>query len=78
VASESYHPGWRARVDASDCQVERVYGDYLGCVVEAGDHRVAFHFDPPSLRRGVWLSTACLAVTLLWCGVEATRARPRA
>jgi hypothetical protein len=76
VVSESYHPGWRASVDAADCEVERVYGDYLGCVVEPGDHHLTFDFDPPSLRRGAWLSAACLAIALLWCGVEATRARP--
>lgn len=67
VVSERHHPGWRASVDGADCEVERVYGDYLGCVVGGGSHEVVFRFAPGSLRRGAWLSATSLAVTLVWC-----------
>jgi len=73
VLSESHHPGWRASVDSAACRVERVNGDYLGCVVEAGEHTVAFRFDPPSLRRGRWLSALSLVCALVWCAWLARR-----
>jgi hypothetical protein len=67
VLSESHHPGWRAEVDGGPCALLRVNGDYLGCVVPAGDHEVVFRFAPASLRRGAWLSAASLAVASLFC-----------
>ena len=39
VVSESYHDGWRATIDGSPVEVERVNGDFLGAVVPAGKAR---------------------------------------
>jgi hypothetical protein len=64
VLSESYHSGWRAEVDGEATPVVRVYGDFMGCVLEAGQHRIEFTFAPPSFRRGVWMSLAGLAALL--------------
>ena len=36
VVSESFHDGWRATIDGSPVEVERVNGDFLGAVVPAG------------------------------------------
>jgi len=77
VLSESYHEGWQASVEGSRCEIVRVYGDFMGCVVEAGAHEVRFLFDPPSLRRAHWASGLALSLALLWFGVETFRARPR-
>jgi hypothetical protein len=77
VLSESYHEGWQASVDGSPCEIVRVYGDFMGCVVEAGAHEVHFRFDPPSLRRAHRASGLALSLALLWFGVETFRARPR-
>lgn len=52
VVSESYHRGWRAYVDGVECPVERVYGDFMGCVIDGGAHQVEFRFAPSSLRMG--------------------------
>jgi len=63
VVSESFHDGWRVRVDGQPQRPPlRVYGDFLGCVVEAGSHRVEFTFDPGDLRIGTWISTAVAAL----------------
>jgi hypothetical protein len=58
--AERYHPGWSALVDGRPAEVLAVNGDFLGCVVEAGDHRVELRFWPASFVRGAWLSIAGL------------------
>jgi hypothetical protein len=60
VVSESHHPGWRATIDGRPAEIVSVYADFIGCVVEPGEHRVELTFDPPSLRKGVRLSGAGL------------------
>jgi len=75
VLSESYHEGWQASVGGSRCEIVRVYGDFMGCVVAAGSHEVHFRFDPPSLRRARWASILSLTLAVLWCGAESLRSR---
>ena len=72
VVSESHHPGWRARVDGRDWPLLRVNGDFLGCVVPEGSHRIQLRFRPPSLIWGSrisWLGaflTVSLALRPVW------------
>jgi hypothetical protein len=66
VLSESHHAGWRASVDDEACPVIRAYGDFMGCVVEAGAHVVRFHFAPTSLRDGRRLTAAGLVLIAAW------------
>ena len=73
VLSESYHEGWQASVDGSPCEIVRVYGDFMGCVVVAGVHEVHFRFDPPSLRRARWAALLALTLAVLGCGAEIAR-----
>jgi hypothetical protein len=63
VVAERFHRGWTAQVDGAPADVRRVYGDYLGCVVPAGAHTVAFVFAPASARYGLWLTLAGLLFT---------------
>ena len=56
VVAESYHPGWHAAVDGQPQTLYRVNGDFMGCVVGPGKHRVVLTFQPGSLRRG-WLTS---------------------
>jgi uncharacterized membrane protein YfhO len=51
-------------VDGEIVPVVRVYGDFMGCVVERGEHRIEFEFAPASFRCGVWMSLAGLAALL--------------
>ena len=46
VVSESWHPGWRARVDGRPVPAYRTDGALLGLVVPAGAHRVELDFVP--------------------------------
>ena len=65
IVSESYHKGWRVRVDSEPRPVVRVYGDFFGCLVGPGTHEVKFTFDPKSFRLGRWLSATGLAAMLV-------------
>jgi len=77
VVSESYHPGWSARIGEIQLEVIPVYGDFLGCVVPPGDHLVRLTFDPQSLRVGSWISAAALGLLLLGYGVPTLRSLRR-
>ncbi len=68
VIADSYDPNWRLFVDDKPATVERVNGDFLGCVVEAGEHDVHFIFRPASIRYGRLLSLTGLVITLLSAG----------
>src|SRR3954463_16439018 len=65
VTTERFHAGWRADEGGLPMQTVRVNGDFLGCRVEAGLHRVELTFDPPSLRAGMRIAFAGFALTLL-------------
>lgn len=65
VISESFHPGWRVSIDGARGEVLRIYGDFTGCVVEAGAHTADFTFAPESLRRGKIASLCALVVLVL-------------
>ncbi len=65
VLTERFHGGWRATEDERGRETMRVYGDYLGCIVEPGHHRVAFTFAPESARQGLRASLAGVALTLV-------------
>jgi uncharacterized membrane protein YfhO len=40
-----------------------VYGDYVGCLVEAGRHDVTFTFAPASARAGLWITIVGVLAT---------------
>ncbi len=64
VLTERFHSGWRAIQDGRERETLRVYGDYLGCLVDAGSHRVTFTFAPASARNGFRLSLVGVAMTM--------------
>ena len=64
VVTERFHSGWRATEDGRVRETTRVYGDYLGCVVDPGQHRVTLTFAPDSFRQGLLTSLVGLALTL--------------
>ncbi|MHB1422407.1 MAG: YfhO family protein [Gemmataceae bacterium] len=70
VIADSFDPNWTAAVDDIPVTVERVNGDFLGCVVESGEHEVRFVFRPACIRRGLVLSLAGFALTVLSVGIS--------
>ena len=95
VLSESWHAGWRAEIakldavssaasqpsaaESAPLRIAYAYGDFMACEVPAGKHRVALRFAPDSLRRGVALSWAAAAASLLFtaAGLTIVRFAPR-
>jgi hypothetical protein len=65
VLTERFHGGWRATQDGAARETLRVYGDFLGCLVEAGPHRIALRFAPDSARQGLQASVIGLTLTLV-------------
>ena len=65
VLSESYDGDWQVSVDGTPTPLEQVNGDFLGCAVDGGKHRVEFAFHSASLRVGQFVSLASLAVALV-------------
>lgn len=69
VLTESHHDSWRVTVDGEPVEAERVNGDFVGCVVEPGEHRVDFEFRCTALRVGKAISLGSLSlvfVVLVW------------
>ncbi len=66
VLTESYYPGWRVSVDGGSVEALRVNGDFLGCIVEAGQREVVFDFDPDSWRQGKLVTVAGVLLTLIF------------
>ncbi|PYQ94720.1 MAG: hypothetical protein DMF96_24955 [Acidobacteria bacterium] len=63
--TERFHGGWRAMQDDREREATRVYGDFLGCIVDPGRHLVRFTFAPASFSAGVRTSLASLAALIL-------------
>jgi hypothetical protein len=78
ATTESFDSGWSVAVDERPGEIVRVDGDFLGCVVEAGKHRVTFEFRPRYRDRGVLLSACGLGLLMLTVCVPLVRARRRA
>ncbi len=63
VLSDTWYPGWRARVDGVETEI--LHADYLfrAVRVPAGEHLVAFSYEPLSVKLGFALSAlGCLIV----------------
>ncbi len=61
--AERYHSGWRATIDGAPTPLLRTNGDFLGCIVPPGDHRIHLRFAPPHLRYGIYLTLAGIVLT---------------
>lgn len=67
--SESFHPGWRVRLDGEEVELLRVNHAFMGVRVPPGTHRIIFEFGPYPWRWiGVIISLASLAalVAISW------------
>ena len=49
--------------------VVRAYGDYMGCVIEAGDRTVDFRFEPRSFHLGAKITGSGLLASALWLAI---------
>lgn len=74
VVSESWMPGWRARLDGRRAVVEPCLGALVSVEIPEGDHFVEFRYAPTVLLPAIILSLAGGAI-LLMLGILAWRDR---
>lgn len=63
VLSETWYPGWVARVDRRDTPVLETFGAIRGVVVDAGEHSVELSYEPMSVYGGAALTLIGLLST---------------
>ncbi len=64
VASENYHPDWKATIDGKPTKVYRAYHTFRAVALPEGEHRVIFFYDSPSYKIGSLLSLLGLAFVI--------------
>lgn len=64
VLTDTFYPGWDARVDGQAARIHRVNGVFRGVFVEGGRHEITMRFRPASQSWGLALSAAGLAAAL--------------
>jgi hypothetical protein len=66
VVAESFYPGWKAFIDGERVPIVRTNVAFQGVAIPAGNHRVLFSFASTSLRIGVALAAAGIALLALY------------
>jgi hypothetical protein len=56
VFSESYFPGWKAKVDGQKSKILPFEDVFLSVPLEGGEHQVDFAYHPNSFLVGLWIS----------------------
>ncbi|MBF6614747.1 MAG: YfhO family protein [Chloroflexi bacterium] len=76
VLSDSYSPGWRAKVDGQDAPLFRANAVFRAVAVPGGNHIITFTYDPVLFNVGAAASalSLCIATALLLTGLR-TRKR---
>src|SRR2546429_8539757 len=62
VLTDTWFPGWRARVDGADVVVRRADHAFRAVALPPGRHEVEFTFTPRGLRAGAAITLAALAL----------------
>jgi hypothetical protein len=65
VLTDTFHPGWRGRVDGAVTQIYRVNGVVRGVFVDQGRHRIEMTFFPLSQGIGLLLGGLALVALIL-------------
>jgi hypothetical protein len=67
ILTDTWFPGWRAKVDGKPAMIYAAYGGVRGVVVEGGDHLIEMRYVPWTVIVGGML-TAFAAVIAGWVG----------
>lgn len=77
VLTDTFYPGWDARVDGRAARIHRVNGVFRGVFVEGGRHEIIMRFRPASQFWGLALSAAGLAAVIALVVVSRRRSSVR-
>lgn len=72
VLADQFYPGWTATLDGKPIPVYRANGLFRAVRIDAGEHRVEFHYEPFTATAGWAVSLSAL---VLVCTAGAFRAR---
>ncbi len=75
LVTDTYYPGWLARVDGAEAPIQRANLAFRAVRLEAGAHQIEFVYQPPWLRWGIGISLATV-VGLIGAWVAIGRQRP--
>ena len=64
VLTDTFYPGWVARVDGEPREILRANYLFRAVSLEAGRHRVVFRYQPWSFRLGVALTATSLVAVV--------------
>src|SRR5207237_1171672 len=67
VLTDTWFPGWRARVDGADIVVRRADHAFRAVALPPGRHEVEFIFTPRGLQAGAAITLAALAIVGVLC-----------
>lgn len=62
VLADNIFPGWKAYIDGQPAALFPAYYTFRGVLVPAGEHRVAFRYEPLSLKVGYAVSVVSLLI----------------
>lgn len=77
VLTDTFYPGWDARVDGRTARIHRVNGVFRGVFVDGGRHDITMRFRPASQFWGLALSAAGLAAVIALVVVSRRRSPVR-
>lgn len=60
VLTDTFYPGWQARVDGQPAQIYPANLAFRAVAVEAGQHEISFNYQPRSFTIGLWISVITL------------------
>ena len=67
VLTDSYYPGWEAKVDGTPVPIERANLYFRAVHLEPGEHQVVFSYTPSSVRTGLGIGVAAWVLWGLVC-----------
>jgi uncharacterized membrane protein YfhO len=62
VLTDLHYPGWRAYVDGQETRIHQTNGPFRGVTLDPGAHEVVYRYEPASVRIGLWMLLASLAI----------------
>jgi len=77
VLADTFHPSWRAWVDGVPAPIVRANVMFRGVVIEAGEHKIEFRFEPDYHRTLVTIAGLSLVLQLIAAAAVVFRRRAR-
>ena len=76
VMAENWYDGWVVTIDGEPAELRRVNHTFQGVVVGEGEHLVELSFEPESVKLGLLVYLACLALLAGYGGWYLWKGRP--